>query len=106
MTQRRYRMFLDDERSPTDGDIDMYVVRSVQDAIKCIGHYGMPYYITFDHDLGDNVPTGFDLAKWMVEQDMDDTYTLPDDFTFCVHSQNPVGKKNIEEYLGQYLKVR
>lgn len=32
--------------------------------------------------------------------------TFPADFKFYVHSQNYVGKKNIEEYLTSYLNVK
>lgn len=101
----KWRMFIDDERFPGEKDCDMVVVRSVDEAKQLIADNGMPHYVSFDHDLGDNLDTGMDLAKWIVERDLDDR-SLPNDFRFYVHSQNPVGKENIERLLDQYLSIR
>ena len=73
--------------------------------------YGIPSYISFDHDLGvdenGNVQaSGYEIAKWLVEMDMTGKYTMPDDFEFNVHSANPIGKENIEAYLNNYLEFR
>lgn len=38
--------------------------------------------------------------------DMDGKIEIPKDFYFTVHSANPVGAKNIQEYLMNYLKYR
>lgn len=45
-----------------------------------------------------------DFVKWLVIQDMDKVYTFPSNFTYNVHSANPVGKKNIESYLDGYFQ--
>jgi hypothetical protein len=37
---------------------------------------------------------------------LDDKFTIPLDFTFNVHSENPVRKENIEVYLRNYLVFR
>lgn len=52
------------------------------------------------------LPTGYDFAKWMVDMDMENIYKFSKDFTFNVHSANPVGKANIESYLNNYLSFR
>jgi hypothetical protein len=68
----------------------------------------MPSYISFDHDLGDNEPTGYDIAKTIVDVDMEavnEEAKLPKDFHFYVHSQNPIGKANIEGLLNNYLRI-
>ncbi len=49
--------------------------------------------------------SGFDFAKWLVELDLD-TKTMPGNFTFTVHSQNPIGSKNIKELLENYNSYR
>lgn len=64
-----------------------------------------------DHDLGTDregnlLPTGYDFAKWLIEMDMDGIITIPPDFAFTVHSANPVGAKNIQGYLMNYLQRR
>ncbi|MEA3523603.1 MAG: cyclic-phosphate processing receiver domain-containing protein, partial [Campylobacterota bacterium] len=55
---------------------------------------------------GNLVKTGYDLAKWIVDSDLDNTFKLPSNFKYKVHSQNPVGKKNIIALLDGYLKFK
>ncbi len=98
-----YKMFLDDIRDPPDET--WVVVRSYQSAIDHIRVNGMPYFISFDHDLGDG-PTGYDLVKWIVEMDLDLDIKIPVNFQFSVHSANPIGKKNIHFLLTNYLETR
>jgi hypothetical protein len=103
------RLFLDDERMPSQADNDMYVVRSYDDAVAYISSFGCPDFISFDHDLGDKdeSKTGYALAKWLVYKDLFARGRfIPEGFTFSVHSQNPVGAKNIEAYLTNYLTQR
>lgn len=97
-----YRMFLDDERLPSYGD---YIIcRSALQAKKYIYMYGIPEFISFDHDLGEK-ETGYDIAKLIIDIDL--LYdNLPDNFSFQVHSQNPIGKENIEKLLNRYLKYK
>ena len=98
------KLYLDDIRVTTD---DSVLVKTVQEAKSYILKNGMPSFISFDHDLGENQSTGFDLAKWIVEQDLDQQgLFIPDDFTFRVHSQNPVGGRNIEMLLNNYLSQK
>ena len=49
---------------------------------------------------------GVDLAKWLVEKDMDNPGFIPPNFQFFVHSQNPIAAERIKSYLGQYLSIR
>ena len=84
----------------------MIIARSMEEVKNLVSDLGMPSFVSFDHDLGDNEPTGYDIAKWMVARDLGRAYQFPDDFDFYVHSQNPIGKRNIEEYLGSYLKFK
>ena len=103
------RMYLDDIREPKN-DFDV-IVRSYDEAVAFINKNGIPNFISFDHDLGVDenenlLPTGYDFAKWLVDMDMDNIYKFPENFTFHVHSANPVGKANIEGYLNNYLKSR
>lgn len=103
---QEWKLYIDDLRIPPD---DSFVIaRTMEEAQKCIKQFGMPIFISFDHDLGMDetenlLPTGYDFAKWLVEMDLDGTLTIPSDFTFQVHSQNPVGAKNIQTYLDSYM---
>lgn len=110
-----YRLFLDDERTPSDVfehiDADTayreewVVVRTVAEACAAVEERGFPASVSFDHDLGDQVPTGKDFANWLVERDLD-RGDMPEDFEFRVHSRNPAGARNIRGLLEGYLAAR
>ena len=96
-----YKLFLDDERMPIDHS--WVIVRSYNSAVEAINALGMPRFISFDHDLGDSL-SGYDFAKYVVEYDiLHDVWKRRSDFDYYVHSQNPIGKENIEKYLESYF---
>ncbi|BAU40164.1 hypothetical protein [Ralstonia phage RSP15] len=102
-----YDMFLDDERLPPTNrpgkpERDWVIVRSYQQAVDYIEENGFPRFISFDHDLGEAKETGYDFAKWLISQDIDKMW-MPEDFDFYVHSQNPIGKLNIEKAFESYF---
>jgi hypothetical protein len=106
---------------------DWVIVRNYLDFCNHIERNGLPDFISFDHDLADEhyndlfsdenwakdnndinlkyddyrEKTGYECAKWLVDWCLDNKYSLPN---FIVHSQNPVGKKNIENYLNNAKK--
>lgn len=121
-------LYLDDCRIPMDiipGYRPWSVVTNYKEFVKHITKHGLPDYISFDHDLADEhttdftiqtategccVPnydsytekTGLDCAKWLVEEYCQKK-NLP--LPLCsVHSQNPIGAKNIQSYLNGYSK--
>lgn len=87
-TRSRYKLFIDDERFPVTND--WMIARSSDEAIAFVAMYGMPIEISFDHDLGGN-DTSRIFIMWMVDALLDDQITIPEGFTFSVHSQNPIG---------------
>jgi hypothetical protein len=101
-----YTLYIDDLRTPVS-DYD-YITRSYDETIELIKNKGAPMFISFDHDLGEKnnkiLKTGMDIAKWIVDSDLKNDISLPNEFHFKVHSQNPVGKKNIESLLVSYLR--
>jgi hypothetical protein len=98
-----YTLFVDDERFPVNSE--SIIVRNFEEFKAIIEGLGMPKEISFDHDLGESEPTGYDIVKWLIEQDMDHDF-LNEDFTFSVHSQNPVGAENIRNLLNNYLAFK
>ncbi len=124
------KLFLDDIRIPKDctnglvpshmnkfyWENDWSIVRSFNEFVDWIQKNGLPDLISFDHDLADvhyimgfskhsenqdTEKTGYDCAKWLGEYCMDNKKSLPN---FVVHSQNPVGKQNINSYLNNVNK--
>lgn len=125
-----YNLFLDDCRIPSDAflytqDTDFLklkwiVVQNYNEFVHYISQEyetgKFPSMISFDHDLADvhyNEPisdysdmeekTGYHCAQWLANFCMDNDIKLP---AYKVHSMNPVGKKNIESYLTNYLKCQ
>lgn len=117
-----WNLFLDDIRDPSyiNSDKIFVIARSFDEAVSLILEHGCPSFISFDHDLGwdqlkpgDHVlitelpkdeKSGYDLVKWMIEADLDDTIKIPENFSFSVHSANPVGAENIRNLLSNYIK--
>lgn len=94
---RNINLYLDDLRPTPEGFERVY---DYEEFIAFILTNGMPDFISFDHDLGLG-KTGFDCAKWLVEFCLDNQVLVPG---FFVHSQNPVGKENIEGLLNNFRK--
>ena len=107
------KLFIDDIRYPFNIGVDctdFMIARNPFVAKQLIEQY-KPQYICFDHDLGidDNgnlYETGYDIAKWLVEKDLDDSTFITSQFKYLVHSANPVGKNNIESLLNNYIKQK
>lgn len=104
-------LFIDDERFPPDYVDGQHIgegwniardMLRVQDFVLA---NGIPNYISFDHDLGEDRATGYAIAKWLVNMHLDGVATFPADFKYYVHSQNPVGKANIEGLLDPFLEA-
>ncbi|MDX9962023.1 MAG: hypothetical protein RBS32_11200 [Aliarcobacter sp.] len=100
------KLYLDDLRIPQD-NYDV-IVRSYEEAIDFVNKNGIPLYISFDHDLGCDkngniLKSGYDFAKYLVEMDLQNIHKFPNDFSFNIHSANPIGKNNINAILNNYL---
>ena len=120
-------LYLDDTRTPTDTIPNFekwYVVRNYNEFVNWIEKNGLPDYISFDHDLAEEhmedywqhqfkgIPTidyntftektGLDCAKWLVEYVEKNNINLPR--LLGVHSANPLGSLNIQNFLNGYKK--
>ena len=97
-----WKLFLDDERYPDPSG--WIIARNYHDAVWYVQNYGIPSHISFDHDLGSpQNMTGMDFAKWFCNYVMDHDIPNPG-FTYHVHSMNPVGAKNIDCYMNQFIQ--
>lgn len=130
-------LFLDDIRHPHDvyryTQLTMFLqkkwemVRSYNEFVEWITTNGLPYFISFDHDLADidytfsqlstdnekskewqeaqmhAEKTGYKCAKWLVDYCLDNNLNCP---KFYCHSMNPVGKDKINGLLNQFSTYR
>ena len=104
-----YKLFLDDLRSvqmvyPQAQEGDFVVVRTYASFVQCIRGQGLPEFISFDNDLGEDergnlLEDGYAAAKWLVYESGLDLRSL----RFKVHSANPVARVQIESLLNNYL---
>ena len=88
-------LYLDDLRTTPEGFERVY---SYKEFVAYLEQKGLPKFISFDHDLGEDF-SGYDCAKYLVEYCLAHQLSLPD---YKVHSQNPVGKENIERLLKNF----
>jgi len=92
-------LYLDDLRSTPENFERVY---DYDEFVNFINKNGVPEFISFDHDLGEG-KTGFDCAKFLVEFCLDNGVL---EINFQVHSQNPVGKENIEKLLDNFNRLK
>jgi hypothetical protein len=122
--KKKRALYLDDIRIPTktiEGYEPWYVVKSYDEFTAWITANGVPDYISFDHDLGDEhyvdyvtyqaqgiaainyedfkEKTGFDCAKWLCEHIQDNGLIL---HACSVHSFNPMGALNIKNLINNF----
>ena len=87
-----YNLFIDDIRYPKNGN-DI-IARNSTEAIDIITSRGMPQRISFDHDLGGD-DTSMVFIRWLTDYLLDHPTSLPTDFSYDIHSANPIGAENI-----------
>lgn len=74
--------------------------KSSEEAIRLTKQYGVPEYISFDHDLGE-YDNSITYIKWLIENYYDSE--APE---YSVHSVNPIGKANIISYMNSWKKSK
>lgn len=97
------KIFLDDLRPAPAGYV---LLKSSQEAIEYVKQNGCSNHFSFDHDLGKD-DTTMVFLKWLINEDLDNSGSIiPEDFTYIIHSANPVGRENIDSLLTSYLKFK
>lgn len=86
------KIFLDDLRDIPDGWDGTDNIEEVIEALKT----REILWLSLDHDLGEDVPTGYELVKRMVEEDVWPSKGI------YLHSSNVVGIENMLSMLERY----
>lgn len=110
--EKKIGLFLDDERVVKDvtwltypDNIEWIVVRNSTEFFEQL-HKLDPDVVSFDHDIqefcGADEMTGYDIIKEMI-----DIYLGVAEIPQCFfHTQNPIGKKNMEAYYLNAVKFQ
>lgn len=94
-----WNLYIDDLRTPP-ADRDWLVCRSSQEALNRIMDIGMPSFVSFDHDLGEDDTTMVFLRR-LVNEVWDGKTAIPD---YQIHSANPVGSLNIHSFMDSWRR--
>jgi len=89
------RLYLDDLRTPPAGE-GYQVFRTVVELQTWIEANGLNEVeeISLDHDLGQDMPTGYDFINWLERYVI--AHNLREMPRIVSHSSNPAGRANIE----------
>lgn len=106
-------IWLDDLRDPADFRMDWLAFSPIGREVEVvwlkdyfqfrnwIKQNGLPDGICFDHDLGEDTPSGYECAKWLVNYCLDNKLSPP---VWSSQSANPVGKANINRLLRNFVR--
>ena len=90
-------IFLDDIRMPPS--VDWLIARNAEEAwilIQEAQQDGKRIIASLDHDLGEDIPTGYDLLNWLEKEIVTNDDFRPN-IDFAIHSANPVGRVRMEQ---------
>lgn len=91
------KIFLDDIREPYDNT--WVVTRNMATFRDAVLTTSEPIIeMSFDHDLGENEPTGHEATKWFIEMVLDNPALGRSLEKVYAHSDNPPGRDNIAGY--------
>ena len=83
------QLYLDDERPTPEGWERVYTAHECIEKLKT----RQVEVVSLAHDLGEGVPTGYDVMLWIEKAVFTDpTYTPP---VMLFHTDNPAGKENM-----------
>lgn len=92
------KLWLDDKREmPKDYDFKTYDVEQAKELILT----GSITHVAFDHDLGYNKATGYDLAVWIEELAF---HGKIKPMTYSIQSDNSVGRIRIRQAMDNAIK--
>lgn len=96
------QIWLDDERDAPD--YTWKVFRRAQSLMEfLVTNKEDIAVISFDHDLGDGVPTGYDVASFIEERVAAGTMKAP--LSMRVHSANPAGSRRISQAIESIIRL-
>ena len=77
------------------------VARTSKEAIDLLEKFGLPTFVSFDHDLGGD-DTGMKVMWHMIYGDMDGKWNISSISQVQIHTANIVGRKNLQGLWSSY----
>lgn len=99
-TIQDFKLWIDDCRVPPNKD--WIIAKNSEQAISIIKFSGLPDRIAFDHDLGGD-DTAMVVVYFIINSWLDKLLHIPENFSYSIHSQNPVGADNIRIAMENFL---
>lgn len=111
--KKRKLLWLDDKRDPKEyksewtrlspfgSKIEVYWVRTFEEFRQWILENQLPDAISFDNDLGEERPDGYQCALWLLDYCVDYQVSLP---VWSSHHSDVAGKENIDQLFKSFLK--
>ena len=93
------KLYLDDRRQAPEGWIR---VRRPEEAINLL-KTGEVTHISLDHDLGENMGTGYDVLKWIEEKIVTEGFPSPN---IEIHTANPAARQRMELAVRKIYQLR
>jgi len=100
-----YNLFIDPTKEPQRDGKKWQTARSTIAAENIIKQLGAPLAISVNYDLGKNEPYGAEIARWLVQLDLNYSI-LSHDLDIEIHGGSVVDATNMKTILRNYLKFK
>jgi hypothetical protein len=100
-----YNIFIDPAKEPQRDGRKWQTARSTTAAAAIMKQLGAPKAISINYDLGKDEPYGADIARWLVQLDLNHNI-LTNDVEFLIHGGSIVDATNMKLIINNYLKFK
>jgi hypothetical protein len=100
-----YNLFIDPVKEPQRDGKKWQTARSTTAAAAIMKQLGAPKAISINYDLGKNEPYGAEIARWLVQLDLNHNI-LSQDLEYFIHGGSVVDATNMKMILNNYLKFK
>lgn len=100
-----YNLFIDPTKEPQRDGKKWQTARSTTAAAAIMKQLGAPLAISVNYDLGKNEPFGADVARWLVQLDLN-ANILAEDVDLTIHGGSVVDATNMKTIIRNYLKFK
>lgn len=100
-----YNLFIDPVKEPQRDGKKWQTARSLKAAESIMRQLGAPSSLSVNYDLGKNEPYGAEIARWLVQLDLN-ANVLVEDVDLTIHGGSVVDATNMKTIIRNYLKFK